>query len=1151
MFRTVVKFKDREIIKKCGLDAYFFLRYLKTLLIIFVPICGVLMPTLIPINYVGGIGKDINGSGNSTQNATEKRATGDDTKETNSTVTGLDTLAWGNVSPHHTDRYAAHLVMAILVVIWVCAVFFFELKAYIKVRQDYLTSAEHRLRASATTVLVSSIPEKWLSEEALSGLFDVLPGGVRNIWLNRDLTKLLDKVNERDNVHSMLENAETELIKAAKKAQLKQKKSENKKQHKSLNRKERAVLNAEEDAKAKTLAESGEGKEAGEDEVPHTVADGIIESQMDVHEGSPKKERIGLHIPNLHLPAQGIKNITGKAGKGVDETLGTTNGFNVIAEPDASASRKDKQTSSPIDSHLPQSEPAASRAQSMESTTSTSAIRKEPPYGVAGNTVRKLEKEEDMYSHEDPKFWEFWKPPAGGYASPVPQGFEADDYLAAGADKKEKTTWQTIKGFIPFMGDDEEPFDYVRAYTEDADKLVETEDGIVWKKYLKTKHRPTHHLPLFGVNWLFGVPWITKKVDTIYWCRQELARLNLEIEEDQKHPDRYPLLNSAFVQFNHQIAAHMACQSVVHHIPRQMAPRMSEIAPRDVIWDNMATTWWQEALRTAIVVTIVCAMIVLWAIPVSLATALFQVDQIVQDASWLAWLRRNEDVEKLVKAIAGVLPAAITGILLALVPLILVFLGGLRGVKTGSSKNEFVQKYYFVFLFVQLFLVVAIVSFFTASIDKFISSLQELESIQNVLQLLARNLPKAANYFFSYMILQALTTSSGTLLQIGGLFMWFIMGPMFDSTARNKWQRNTNLNNVRWGSFFPVYTNFACIALIYCIIAPLITIFAVITFGLLWVAQKYAMVYIYRFETDTGGVLYPRAINQTFTGLYVMELCLAGLFYIARNEKDEVACATHGTIMIVVFILTIIYQYFLNRSFSPLFRYLPITLEDEAVLRDEAFQRAQDHRLGLADEEDNEPGSMSKVTSPGSPRQPMSPGSRHTTGNNIEMDELHGDKEAGAFNPVRQVGTWAKVGGRQVGEWAKDGGNQLLKMTFMDRDSVAAEYRRQQRKKDSEAQRAMGDALYGGMHDEIEDLTPDERDMLTRHAFMHSALRARRPTVWIPRDDMGISDDEIRQTKEFSEYIWISNEGTALDSKQRVIYGKNPPDFSEVDVINL
>ena len=75
--------------------------------------------------------------------------------------------------------------------------------------------------------------------------------------------------------------------------------------------------------------------------------------------------------------------------------------------------------------------------------------------------------------------------------------------------------------------------------------------------------------------------------------------------------------------------------------------------------------------------------------------------------------------------------------------------------------------------------------------------------------------------------------------------------------------------------------------------------------------------------------------------------------------------------------------------------------------------------------------------------------------------------------------------------------------------------------------------------------------MLVRKAFQHYALRARRPTVWIPRDDIGVSDDEIRRTVEFSEHIWISNEGTALDSKVRVVYGRNPPDFSEVDLINL
>jgi hypothetical protein len=379
------------------------------------------------------------------------------------------------------------------------------------------------------------------------------------------------------------------------------------------------------------------------------------------------------------------------------------------------------------------------------------------------------------------------------------------------------------------------------------------------------------------------------------------------------------------------------------------------------------------------------------------------------------------------------------------------------------------------------------------------------------------------------MILQAMSTSSGTLLQIGTLVMWYVIARILDSTARNKWSRNTKLNQVKWGAFFPIYTNFACIALIYCVIAPLISIFAIITFGLLWFAQRYAMLYVTRFEHDTGGVLYPRAINQTFTGIYFMELCIAGLFFITKDEKGKSACTAHGIVMIVVLILTILYQVLLNYSFSPLFRYLPITFEDEAVLRDEAFQRAQDRRLGLL-EEDGLPEETEDEQE--KTHQPE-------TAQDIEMRKFGSIRR-----PVKQVGTWARDGGNQIRKLAAVGKSR-------DKNKKASEYRRQHRQKDVEAQRAIGEALFGGIHDEIEDLTPDERDALVRHAFQHEALRARRPTVWLPRDDLGVSDDEIRRTQEYSENIWISNEGTALDSKVRVVYGRAPPDFSEVDLINL
>lgn len=118
-----------------------------------------ILPILLPLNSLGGRGAP--------------------------KVQGMDQLAWTNIAPEDTHRYWAHLLLAVGVVVVFCYMFYYELRAYIRLRQAYLTSPRHRLRASATTVLVSSIPKKWLTAEALVGLYDVFPGGIRNVWINR------------------------------------------------------------------------------------------------------------------------------------------------------------------------------------------------------------------------------------------------------------------------------------------------------------------------------------------------------------------------------------------------------------------------------------------------------------------------------------------------------------------------------------------------------------------------------------------------------------------------------------------------------------------------------------------------------------------------------------------------------------------------------------------------------------------------------------------------------------------------------------------------------------------------------------------------------------------------------------------------------
>lgn len=161
----IFKTSTSDFISKSGLDAYFFLRYLVMLLKIFGILAAVILPILVPLNTIGG------------QN--------DHDSDPQKHVIGMDRYAWTNVSPNHTRRYWGHLILAIFTVILCCYMFYRELKIYIRLRQAYLTSPQHRLRASATTVLITSIPRKWLSIERLLSLYDVFPGGVRNIWINR------------------------------------------------------------------------------------------------------------------------------------------------------------------------------------------------------------------------------------------------------------------------------------------------------------------------------------------------------------------------------------------------------------------------------------------------------------------------------------------------------------------------------------------------------------------------------------------------------------------------------------------------------------------------------------------------------------------------------------------------------------------------------------------------------------------------------------------------------------------------------------------------------------------------------------------------------------------------------------------------------
>ena len=319
---------DSVILRKSGLDAFFFMRYLNTLLKVFVLLTLLIIPILIPLNFI----HEKSGSGG---------------------VQGLDTLSWADVRLAHAGFYWIHLFMALLVITYVCYTIYAELKDYVRVRQLYLVSPQHRLREFANAILVTDIPDRFLTISCLNQLYSVFPGGVRAVWINRDLSELAKKVEDRKRIVYTLEVAETKLIKRA------------------------------------------------------------------------------------------------------------------------------------------------------------------------------------MTSHGNP------------------QGLELSNSR--------------------------------RTYDRSGEP--------VWKHHLAKKDRESMRRPIFKLNWMPSLPFVGEKVDTIDHYLQELARLNGEIDLDQRQAEKYPLMKSAFIQFNTQAATYMACQSLARCMPLSLKSYNLEASAEDIKWDNLSQRW--------------------------------------------------------------------------------------------------------------------------------------------------------------------------------------------------------------------------------------------------------------------------------------------------------------------------------------------------------------------------------------------------------------------------------------------------------------------------------------------------------------------------------------------------------------------------------
>ncbi|KAE8227813.1 hypothetical protein CF326_g7277 [Tilletia indica] len=491
-------------------------------------------------------------------------------------------------------------------------------------------------------------------------------------------------------------------------------------------------------------------------------------------------------------------------------------------------------------------------------------------------------------------------------------------------------------------------------------------------KYLKPKERPSHKLG--------KVPCMGEKVDTIQWCREEIARLNKLIGDKRSAVatdyKEYPPLNAAFILFKTQVAAHLAVNAQAHHQPYRMNDRYMGAHPADIVWDNLSMNPYEKKIRSAIGWAITLAMVLFWIIPIGLVGVFSNIGGLASKVPFLGFL--NSDALKVpVGIFQGILPTVLLAVLNMLLPIILRLLARLSGIPTKTGIELSLMTRFFLFQIIQNFLFLTIVSGSASQITGFVQSLAENPTAFP--GMIANAIPKASTFFLSFIALQGLTGAASGFVRIVPLAIYYVKLILLGSTPRKVWHINHDMGAVQWGTLFPTTTLITVIALGYMVIAPIVVGFAVATFVLYWLLYKYQFIYVIdqRPETETAGLFFPKAVNQVFAGLYLEQVMLCALFFVSQSNGNGAAdpaqavgpvkqsAIAQGALMVVLIVVTAAFHYFLLDSFGSLNNSLPLTLVTDGFAPEVTGQHTTSGAPALTEKEKYADGHSSPSTAGG------------------------------------------------------------------------------------------------------------------------------------------------------------------------------------------
>ncbi|KAF7321922.1 hypothetical protein MKEN_00714500 [Mycena kentingensis (nom. inval.)] len=660
------------------------------------------------------------------------------------------------------------------------------------------------------------------------------------------------------------------------------------------------------------------------------------------------------------------------------------------------------------------------------------------------------------------------------------------------------------------------------------------------------KVRPRHRIGFLG---LFG-----RKVETIPWCIEEIARLNGEIEKLRQDVSEHKFLGSIFIRCNLQIGAHVLAQCVSHHRPLMMKDRWMETSPKDIVWENLDDGALEMTGRYALSWIATFGLIIAYGFPVVFIGTLSKLDDLCDDLHWLAWVCTAPT--PVPGIIQGVLPPVLLAILFAILPILLKFLAWYECIPRYSLISVSVYRRFFLFLLIHGFLIVTISGGFVSLISDII------DKPTQTVQKLAGGLPGVSIFFLTYMVTQGLAGAGAAMAQLFPIVIHFIRKWFLGRTPRQAFHVTFMMPAADFGLILPRLSLLATIGFVYSLLNPLINLFAFASYLMFYLAFKFLLTQVFDQpdEFETGGMYFPMAISNLYVGLYVEQLCLACLFFLKASDAPKSSVA-EGVLMLILLAITIASQLMLNRSFGPAADFLPMSLATRKMAK-----RYEKHNLkkGIAVKPDDEELDMFKREAIRSVRRRMKKFDRKldslkakikeqaedlATGKKSQDTERksHEERASTSKDPQSAVLPASVQKEKQLAD--KEGGVPVVVVAEPEKNGDASELRRRptNASKSSNSsheprrkQTAEEEEANGGVNMSDEDVSTDEEEETDEYAFDHPSTYQPQRWIWVPRDRLGLSKMLVADMEEAG--VDASDRGAVMDAKGVVEVTRNPPD---------